>query len=142
MEYITTHSLRTALKDGDMDALNLLGYKNDVDINVSKILLSGDHVSMGDYLKFGFTIESHVDTKLMIDYILHYQTKYKKLTAKVHKLKKIELSKGEIVTISKRHLFRADMTTRKIYEGLHRVEIQINGVIYGKSKEFFVVSNR
>ena len=139
MEYITTHSLRTAIKEGDVDALNLLGYKKDADIKVSEILLDSHHISMGDYLKFGCTIESNEDTKLIIDYILHYQTKHKKLTTKVHRLKKIELSRGDTVTLSKRHLFRANMTTRKIYEGLHRVEIQINGKIYGDGEEFFII---
>ena len=66
----------------------------------------------------------------MLDYVLHFNTKSGKLSPKVHKIKKLHLVKGESVTISKRHPFKANMTTRKLYAGKHEVELQINGKRY------------
>jgi hypothetical protein len=45
----------------------------------------------------------------------------------VFKLKQMSLSAGHQVTVSKCHPLRADMTTRRLYSGLHQLELQING---------------
>ena len=44
--------------------------------------------------------------------------------------KKIELKKDTSITLQKKHLFKSNMSTRKLYEGEHKVELQINGLIY------------
>ena len=66
----------------------------------------------------------------MLDYVLHFNTKSGKTSPKVHKIKKLNLSKGESIEIRKKHLFKANMTTRKLYAGRHEVELQINGKRY------------
>jgi hypothetical protein len=38
-----------------------------------------------------------------------------------------------LINIKKRHFFRDNMTTRQLYAGLHKIEIQVNGTIM---KEF------
>jgi hypothetical protein len=50
---------------------------------------------------------------------------------KVFKLKKIAIQKGQTVTLKKTHPLREQMTTRTIYPGEHKLEIQINGVMVG-----------
>ena len=42
----------------------------------------------------------------------------------------MELKKDTSVTLQKKHLFKSNMSTRKLYEGEHKVELQINGMIY------------
>ena len=79
------------------------------------------------------------DTKLMVDYIVHFQTKVGKLSPKVHKLKKLALTKGKRIILKKKHPFRANMTTRTLYAGEHLLEIQINGsIIHRKNFELKV----
>jgi hypothetical protein len=51
------------------------------------------------------------------------------LSTKVHKLKKIKLKKGEDMKVTKKHPFKANMSTRTLYEGEHVLEVQINGKI-------------
>ena len=137
MDYITNHALRTLVKQGQEDALLLLGYIKEPKIRVSSFSLHTEHVRIGDALVFELTLEAKEDTNLLIDYIVHFRTKAGTFSPKVHKLKKIELKKDTSITVQKKHLFKANMSTRKLYEGEHKVELQINGVIY-KEKPFIL----
>lgn len=135
MDYIKNHALRTLVKQGNEDALVLLGYMKDPAIKVHDFILGNTMVSIGEALVFDFTLEANEDTRLMIDYIIHFNTKTGTLSPKVHKLKKLVLKKGSCLTLQKKHLFKSNMTTRKLYAGEHKVELQINGTLYG-SKVF------
>lgn len=48
---------------------------------------------------------------------------------KVFKLQNLKTAENSTTIINKRHAFNADMSTRKLYSGLHKVEIQVNGSI-------------
>jgi hypothetical protein len=135
MDYIINHALRTLVKQGNEEALSLLGYEKHPEIVVGELKLLSSSVKVGETLVFEVTIEVKKDVKLMIDYRIHFQTKLGALSTKVHKLKKLELKKGESIILQKKHLFRANMTTRTLYSGEHKVELQINGTIV-KSKIF------
>ena len=130
MDYIINHALRTLVKQGNEEALALLGYVKNTDIIVDQIVLKTNEVTIGEALVFDVGIQAKEDTNLMVDYIIHFRTKLGTLSQKVHKLKKISLQKNESVVLTKKHLFRANMSTRKFYEGEHMVELQINGKIY------------
>lgn len=130
MQYITTHALRTLVKNGDEEALALLGYKKNPFIAVDKLVLDSDVVNVGDALVFDIVIEAEEEAKLMIDYIIYFRTKLGTLSPKVHKIKKVDIKRGEKLQLKKKHPFKAEMTTRRLYEGEHRVELQINGMVY------------
>jgi hypothetical protein len=71
---------------------------------------------------------------VIVDYILYFQTKSGQATSrKVYKLKQFFLPKNTSITLNKRHPLSATMTTRKLYLGQHFLEIQINGVVLGKT---------
>jgi len=127
MDYILRHALRTLVKKGDEDALALLGYKTQGTFEVSDFGLHNDRVCVGESLGFSVCIEAKEELALMVDYIVHYQSKSGALSPKVHKLKKVTLQKDEVLTLHKKHLFKANMTTRTLYNGEHKVELQING---------------
>jgi 3-methyladenine DNA glycosylase AlkC len=130
MEYITTHALRTLVKEGNQDALALLGYTDNPKIEIDNFHLHNHHVKIGESLLFEFNIKAYEDVKLMVDYCIYFNTKKGTFSPKIHKLKKINLLKGESVLLQKRHLFKANMTTRKLYSGKHKVTLQINGKHY------------
>jgi 3-methyladenine DNA glycosylase AlkC len=130
MDFIINHALRTLIKDGNPEALELLGYSPNPQITVNNFQLTDIEVQVGEYLEFSFEIEAKKDEALIVDYIIYFQTKAGKLSPKVHKIKKLDLTQGEKVTISKEHLFKANMTTRKLYSGEHRLVLQINGNNY------------
>lgn len=130
MSYIINHALRTLVKQGDKDALLLLGYVKNPNVTVSDFILDEREVTIGDALYFNMAIEAKEATQLMVDYLIHFKTKSGTLSPKVHKLKRVSLEKGEKITLKKRHPFKANMTTRTLYEGEHKVELQINGTVY------------
>jgi len=130
MEYIINHALRTLVKQGDKEALALLGYVKESAIKVHHFILNNTQVNIGEALTFDLMIEAKEDTKLMIDYIVYFRTKAGTFSPKVHKLKKVILKKDTCITVRKKHLFKSNMSTRKLYEGEHKVELQINGLIY------------
>ena len=130
MQFILTHSLRTLVKDGNVDALALLGYGVNPAIEVENFELNSLEVKVGEALEFSFDIKAKEDEALMVDYVLYFQTKVGKLTPKVHKIKKLNLKKDESIKIKKKHPFKANMTTRKLYAGEHKLVLQINGKMF------------
>ena len=132
MEYIIRHSLRTLIKQGNPKAMQLLGFSYAPRVSVSQFSVP-KKVKMDSTLEFLFTIQAKEDTDIIADYIIYFQNKLGKLNGKkVFKLKKISLKKNQPIVISKRHPFRRFMTTRTLYAGLHKIELQINGKSYGK----------
>jgi 3-methyladenine DNA glycosylase AlkC len=132
MEFIISHALRTLVKDGNLEALALLGYHAKPMIEVRDLKVDSLEVKVGEALEFSFDIKVEDNEALMVDYVLYFQTKAGNLTPKVHKIKKLKLKKGELVSLSKKHVFKANMTTRKLYAGEHKLALQINGKTYGE----------
>jgi len=131
MAYLVSHALRTLVKEGNVEALSLLGYAPSPNIVLSEQRLTSTDVEVGEAVEFVFHVEAKEACSLMLDYVLHFNTKSGKSSPKVHKIKKLHLSKGESIVISKKHLFKANMTSRKLYAGEHKIELQINGKRYG-----------
>ena len=139
MEFIISHALRTLVKEGNKEALEMLGYKSKPAISIENFTLASSYVKVGEALEFSFDITATQDEALMVDYIIYFQTKSGKLSPKVHKLKKIVLKEGETVSIKKKHPFKANMSTRKLYAGEHKVELQVNGGVYSSGSFELVV---
>ncbi len=136
MGFIISHALRTLVKQGNSDALAMLEYVQDPPIEVKEVILKNDRVQVGEALEFEVEIVALDNVKLMVDYVVHFQTKAGKLSPKVHKLKKFELAKGETRVLKKKHPFKANMSTRTLYAGEHWLEVQINGtIVYRKNFE-------
>jgi 3-methyladenine DNA glycosylase AlkC len=133
MEFITKHALRTLVKQGNTKALALLGFHPAAEIQVKDFCLTTPQVKIGEVVEFSFTITAKEKAKLAIDYIVYFQSKNgTQNNKKVHKIKVIEMQKGEVLSIDKKHPLRANMTTRTLYPGKHALELQINGQSWGK----------
>ena len=130
MDFIISHALRTLIKQGDKDTLIFLGYKTDPSIKIKNFTLSKTKIIIGEALEFAFEIQANKKENLIIDYILYFRTKSGNLNPKVHKIKKLSINPKESIKITKKHPFRANMSTRKLYIGEHKIELQINGKIY------------
>jgi len=134
MQWLIRHAARTLVKQGNKEVLTILGYSSNVELSVSKIKLDKAIVKMGDELHFSFEVKSasRQAQTLVIDYVIHHVKANGKRTPKVFKLAKRKLEGDERVRIAKRHSFR-QISTREYYPGVHLLEIQINGSIYGKT---------
>ncbi len=132
-QWIIGHALRTLVKQGNPDALELLGYPASPSVKVSGFKIETPCIAVGESLHFTVTIQStaSAEQSLMIDYVMHYMKSNGKQAPKVFKLKKVTLQPGERITVTHRKSFKL-ATTRKLYAGSHAVELMINGNAKGK----------
>ncbi len=134
MHFITKHALRTLVKQGNMDALDLLGFGGKPEIQITAFETHTPVVKVGEAFEFTLAFESKKNQNLVIDYLMHFagdaQKNGKKASQKVFKLKQLELEAGQTININKKHPMRL-MTTRRLYPGEHRIALQVNGQNYG-----------
>ena len=137
--WITSHALRTLVKKGDPDALELLGFGAQPQIAVQDFSLRPERVEMGGEVAFSVALVSQSDgaQDLMIDYVMHFARPNGSPGRKVFKLAKKSLAAGETLRLEKSHSFRP-ISTRKYYPGTHAIELQVNGQILAR-REFEVV---
>lgn len=128
-QWLIRHAARTLVKQGNKEALAVLGFDSKIKVAVSKIRLKKPAVKMGEDLTFSFEIKSksRQAQNLVVDYVIHHVKANGKRKPKVFKLAKKRLAAGETVRFSKRHSFRP-IRTRKYYTGEHQIAIQINGM--------------
>ena len=129
--WITAHALRTLIKAGDAEALELLGYPADPQITVREVQVEPKRIAMGGQATLTYELESTGDgeQKLMIDYVVYLLRANGRQTAKVFKHKKITIVPGQVVRIQKKQSFRP-VTTRKYYPGPQAIAPQINGRLF------------
>ena len=132
LQWMSRHALRTLVKKGHTPALRFLGFRPSPKINVDDFELKSLNLKPGDAVEFSFTVTALRAEALLVDYVIDFVKANGTLSAKVHKLKQIQLGKGESVTITKRHVLRANATTYTLYPGTHFVTLQINGQPFGK----------
>ena len=132
-QWIISHASRTLLKQGLSEVLELLGYPITLKISVDNLVLSHAECRMGDEIEFSFELVSKAteEQNLMIDFVVHYMKANGKVSLKVFKLSKKKLPAEGKLSFKKKLSFKA-ISTRKYYEGLHEIEIQVNGKRYGK----------
>ena len=130
MDFIEKHALRTLVKQGHKPALEILGFGEKPAIEIRGLQCSKPQVKLGEKLHFSFDLFAKKDQSLLIDYRIHFAQPNNRASFKVFKLTQLAITKGEEINLKKNHPMRV-MTTRKLYAGEHRVEIQANGQIVG-----------
>ena len=131
--WITKHALRTLVKARNTQALALLGFSNQPAIEVADFKLNTKQLQLGEELHFSFDVvsKSNAVQPLMVDYILHYKKANGKQAPKVFKLKIVDLKPQQTLSLKKKQRFQ-HLSTRLLYAGLHKVELQINGQRFGE----------
>ena len=132
IRWITSHGLRTLAKDGNADALALLGF-DPPQVSINNFTVEPGSIAMGEEITLAFDLQadSKTDQRLMVDYIMHFVRAKGKMGRKVFKLNKMTLSANETVPISTKYSFKP-ISTRRYYPGTHAVEIQVNGKIVAR----------
>ena len=126
------HGCRTLLKASDKDILNLFGFKKIEDIKVDDFLITKE-VEFEKELVFSFMINAKEDFgKLRIEYALHFVRQNSKYSKKVFKISEGFYNKRS-KKIQKSYSFKP-ISTRRYYNGLHKIEIIINGEVLHEDK--------
>lgn len=128
-QWIVRHALRSAIKRGDTEALAVLGYATGSVLEVSSRSITPGQVKEGESVMVALELfnphqEEH---SALVDFVVHYIKANGSSSAKVFKLKELKLQPGERRQLQKK-VSLAAMTTRKHYPGVHRVDVQINGI--------------
>ena len=133
MAWITRHALRTLIKQGHAGALELLGYRADVVVDVA-LHLSPDPVQIDASLELDLVLTAEADTPVLVDYVIWFQKANGTQAPKVFKLKTAHLKAGKPLNMRKAHRLKGDATTFRLFPGAHRVQVQINGVVRAEQR--------
>lgn len=126
--WIVGHALRSAVKRGDSGALKVLGFGKAAQVALGGIQITPATPEMGDAVRIAFELtntQAHTQS-LLVDLAVHYVKSSGQTSAKVFKLKVLELAPGQTAQFSKK-LSLAQMTTRQHYPGVHKVAVLLNG---------------
>lgn len=135
-EKLLKHSLRTLLKKGDKEALELMGIKFNKNFLIKDFNLKKIKVKIGEILEFDFVLENQTkNQKLRLEYAIFYLRKNGIYSKKIFQITTKNFVKGSF-NFNKKQSF-CDMTTRKHYSGLHFISLVVNGVELEK-KEFYL----
>ncbi|MDC1067905.1 DNA alkylation repair protein [Candidatus Kapabacteria bacterium] len=139
MSQLTRHALRTLIKEGNQDALALCGFDDGDKLELEEFSLKSDNVQFGKELEFEIKLKSNKEltSNIMIDYAIHYMKANKKLSRKIYKLSKKKLEPSTAIIINGKRNFK-EISTRKFYSGIHKIEIICNGKSLG-IKEFTLI---
>lgn len=137
IDKIIKHGLRTLLKEGNKEALKLIGY-SDQHYEIKDFLIDTE-VKIGENLNFSFELFSNETLgKIRIEYFIHLLRQKEKYNKKIFKLSEV-IDNNHSKKITKKHSFKK-VTTRNYYQGKHFVTIVVNGKEL-ETKEFFLKEN-
>ena len=131
--WIVNHALRSAVKRADAGALAALGFGGKAAVKLRGVSITPASPRIGGQVTIAFELR-HSGAKrgpgsklqrVMADLVVHF-VKARGTGAKTFKLRRLELAPGDVARISKKIGLR-QLTTRKHYPGMHRVEVLLNG---------------
>jgi len=121
------HASRSLIKQGHAPTLQAWGLGQGL-MGDATLSLSTDHARVGEDVGLHVTLHStaHAPQQLVVDYAVHHVRANGSTSPKVFKGWKLTLEPHTTRTLDKRHSLRP-VTTRQLYPGPHRIELQING---------------
>ncbi|MBO1510986.1 DNA alkylation repair protein [Metabacillus bambusae] len=135
--WIIKRGIRTLMKKGDQQALELFGFGINPNLIVEELTVT-DKLTIGDALSFSFQLISSDEklTKIRVEYALDFVKANGKHSTKLFKIAENVINPDEKRVYTKKHSFK-DLTTRKHYPGKHKISIVVNGET--KASEYFTV---
>ena len=126
--WLVRHALRWAVKQGAPWALDVLGFGHVSAVTLQHPSIVPARPRVGATVTVGFDLYNPTPQPqdVLVDLQVHYVKANGAASAKVFKLKVLQLEAGSTVHLHKK-LSLAEMTTRKHHPGVHRVEALLNG---------------
>jgi 3-methyladenine DNA glycosylase AlkC len=125
--WIVNHALRSAVKRADAGALGALGYGSRADVALRDKRISPARAKIGGSVTVSFSLSnrSAKSQKIMVDLVVYF-VKARGTGAKTFKMKALTLAPRGRAAVAKK-IGLKQLTTRKHYPGVHRVEALLNG---------------
>ena len=132
--WITRHALRSLIKQGEREALAIVGAGEEAAVDLVGLAVTPDTIRLGEAITLAFTLKATGagDQKLVVDYAITYVRRAERSSRKVFKLKTLVLEPGATATLSRRQIIR-DFSTRTHHPGRHAVEVLVNGRVLGRT---------
>jgi 3-methyladenine DNA glycosylase AlkC len=126
--WIVGHALRSAVKRADAGALAALGYGGKADVALGGARITPQRAKIGGSVTVSFELanKTRKPQRVMADLVVHF-VKARGTGAKTFKLKALDLPPRASVELRKK-IGLQQLTTRKHYPGIHRIEAQLNGL--------------
>jgi 3-methyladenine DNA glycosylase AlkC len=128
--WVVRHGLRTLVKRGDPAALALLGFDHATPVVLDTLTVTPMRLPIGGEVTIELTLSANHTVRVAVDYLVHHAGARGQRGPKVFKLTTRTIESGRPQTITRRHRFR-EVSVRRLYPGIHRVDIQINGRVLG-----------
>jgi 3-methyladenine DNA glycosylase AlkC len=127
-EWVVRHALRVAIKNGEPQALAVLGFEPTKDVSVTNARISPTRAREAEHITLSCTLTNTASCTqaLLIDFQVHYVKANSKTRPKVFKLTQTELPSGGSISLNKK-ISLAPMTTRRHYPGKHQIDLLVNG---------------
>jgi len=124
-QWIIKHGLRTLLKQGNADALELIGYKSAEHVELMAFSIA-QKVEIGQKLHVSFKLDSSKNLGLLrLEYAISFVRKKQKPYRKIFKI-----SESDFTIHQREFQFTHDfkvISTRRYAPGLHDIELIVNG---------------
>jgi 3-methyladenine DNA glycosylase AlkC len=128
------HAVRTLVKKGHPEALQLLGFDTHAEVRLRGLALSARKVPVGGEIEL--TAELHTTggdpVSACVDYAVRYASARGAVRVKVFKGTQVTLVPGQAFPVRFRRDF-VPRTTRALYPGPHALEVRVNGVVVGEA---------
>ena len=126
--WLVRHALRSAVKRGEPEALEILGFLPATCIHVREVHIAPAVASIGDSVTFTLDLSNDGSAmqQLLIELRVHFVKANGRPSPKFFALKELELRRHGSVQLTKT-ISLAQHTTRTHYPGQHRVEVLVNG---------------
>lgn len=128
------HASRSLIKQGHAATLSAWGLQPGL-VGQATLKLAPSTAAVGESVDLRATLHSRSEQiqTLVVDYAVHHQRANGSTSPKVFKGWKLALGAGEKRVLDKRHSLRA-VTTRKLYPGVHRVDLLVNGQVLASDR--------
>ena len=125
---LVRHGLRTLIKQGDLGALDVLGFGPSSPVAVSRVTVEPSTVPIGSKVRVEVELTNPGDEQggALVDLRVHFLKANGSASPKVFKGGERSLEPNEVAVIRK-SISLAQHSTRKHYPGIHEIEVQING---------------
>lgn len=127
LAWMTRHALRGLIKAGDPAAMEVLGYRADADLAVASFELDRSVLPIGEAVELSAMLTSDSEVPVIVDYVMHFRKSGGQLSPKVHKWKDAVVRVKKPLKLTKKHVFKGNATTFKLYPGVQEVTLQVNG---------------
>ena len=129
LAWMTTHALRTLIKQGDARAMAILGYAAEAEVTVERLTMDPPAPKIGDRVVVEITLSAARETPVLVDYAIGFLRPSGAVSDKVFKVKQGVVTPGKPLVLKKTQTFKGDATTYALVPGPHELSLMVNGVV-------------